>query len=44
MFTMMSLGNWSLSEFKAIDTLDDLLWWHNKIVEDHNKRVRSGNY
>lgn len=42
MLTMKMLGSWSLSEFKDMETLDDLLWWHNRTVQEHNKKVKAG--
>lgn len=35
MVTMKSVANWSLQDFKDIQTLDDLIWWHNQTIAQH---------
>lgn len=42
MITMKSLGGWSFSDLKEIETLDDLLWWHNETVKNYNKTQQTG--
>lgn len=37
MVTMKAVSNWSMADFKDIETFEDLIWWHNKTIEQYNK-------
>ena len=40
--TMKHLEDWSFADLEQIETLDDLIWWHNKVVENYNKSQQPG--
>lgn len=39
---MKALGNWSLTELKEIETIEDLLWWFHDTVKNF-KELNAGN-
>lgn len=37
MADIMTVWSWSLGDFDRLETWEDLVWWHNKAIDMHNK-------